>query len=346
MVGTGRGAQAGILIKGGEALERAHRITAVVLDKTGTVTEGKPTVTDVRPAPGFTEPELIRLAASAERQSEHPLAIAITRAAADRRLELATPQKFVAVAGHGIEAEIDDRQVFVGNERLLTDRGIPIEEAVPAGLTAAGKTTVFVAADGRFAGAIAIADRPKPEARSAIAGLKSDGLTVVMLTGDTARTAEAIARDVGIDRAIADVLPADKGKAIAALQAEGQVVAMVGDGINDAPALAQADVGIAMGTGTDVAIETADITLVKGDLRGVERAIALSRATMRTVKQNLFFAFAYNVLGIPLAAGVLYPLTGWLLSPIIASAAMALSSVSVVTNALRLRGFVVRPNGR
>jgi Cu+-exporting ATPase len=343
MVGTGRGAQAGILIRGGEALELAHRVTAVAFDKTGTVTEGKPTVTDVRPADGFTAEEVLGLAASAERTSEHPLAAAVVRSARERGLDLAAPKKFVAVAGHGVEAEVDGRRILLGNRKLLADRGTAVDEDAAAELAAAGKTATFLGVDGRFAGVIAIADRPKPEARAAIARLKADGLAVVLLTGDTARTAEAIAREVGIDRVIAGVLPAAKGDAVAALQAEGHVVAMVGDGINDAPALARADLGIAMGTGTDVAIEAADVTLVKGDLNGVERAIALSKATMRTVKQNLFFAFAYNVLGLPLAAGVLYPLTGWLLSPIIASAAMALSSVSVVTNALRLRGFQVRP---
>jgi P-type Cu+ transporter len=345
LVGTGRGAQAGILIKGGEALELAHRVTAVVLDKTGTVTEGKPTVTDVRPAGGFSADELLRLAASAERGSEHPLAAALLKGAADRGLTLATPRNFSAVAGHGLEAEVEGRRVLLGNRTLLADRGVAPGEGAADDLTGAGKTPVFVGVDGSFAGVIAVADRPKPEARSAVARLKADGLAVVMLTGDTPRTAAAIAREVGIDRVIAGVLPAAKADAVAALQAEGHVVAMVGDGINDAPALAQADLGIAMGTGTDVAIEAADVTLMKGDLRGVERAIALSRATMRAVRQNLFFAFAYNVLGIPLAAGALYPLTGWLLSPIVASAAMALSSVSVVTNALRLRGFRVRSGG-
>jgi Cu+-exporting ATPase len=342
MVGTGRGAQAGILIKSVGALELAHRVTAVVLDKTGTVTEGRPAVTDLRPAAGFTDAELLRLAASAERASEHSLAVALLRAADERAIGLTTPRNFTAIAGHGLEADIDGRHVLVGNRKLLGDRGIAMDEGPTGELAASGKTTILVAVDGRFAGVIAVADRPKPGARDAIARLKADGLTVVMLTGDTVRTGEAIAREIGIDRVIADMLPEGKGDAIAALQSEGHVVGMVGDGINDAPALARADVGIAMGTGTDVAIEAADITLVKGDLAGVERAIALSRATMRTVKQNLFFAFAYNVLGIPLAAGVLYPLTGWLLSPIVASAAMALSSVSVVTNALRLRGFAVR----
>ena len=342
MVGTGRGAQAGILIKGGEALELAHRLTAVVLDKTGTVTEGKPVVTDVRPAAGFTANDLLRLAASAERSSEHPLAAAVVQAATDRGLTLASPGNFNAIAGHGLEAEVDARRVLIGNRKLLADRGITTDERAADELSAAGKTPVFVAVDGSFAGLVAVADRPKAGAREAIGRLKAQGLTVVMLTGDTPRTAGAIAREVDIDRVIAGVLPEGKADAVASLQAEGHVVAMVGDGINDAPALATADVGIAMGTGTDVAIEAADITLVRGDLGGVERAIALSRATMRTVKQNLFFAFAYNVLGIPLAAGVLYPLTGWLLSPMIASAAMALSSVSVVTNALRLRGFRMR----
>jgi P-type Cu+ transporter len=346
MVGTGRGAQAGILIKGGEALEISHRVTAVVLDKTGTVTEGKPAVTDVRPADGFTEAELLRLAASAEWGSEHPLAAAVTRAAADRGLQLTTPQSFTAIAGLGLEADLDGQRVQIGNRNLLTDRGVAVDESAVAELSADGKTTIFVAVNSRFTGMIAVADRPKPEARDAIARLKAEGLTVVMLTGDTVGTAEAIAREVGIDRVIAGVLPGAKGNSIATLQREGHMVAMVGDGINDAPALAKADIGIAMGTGTDVAIEAADIVLVKGDLNGVERAIALSRATMRTGRQNLFFAFAYNVLGIPLAAGVLYPLTGWLLSPIIASAAMAMSSVSVVTNALRLRGFAARVDGR
>jgi len=343
MVGTGRGAQAGILIKGGAALELAHRVTAVVMDKTGTITEGKPAVTDVLPQAPFTDADLLRLVGSAERGSEHPLGAAVVRAAAARGLTLSDPKGFRAVAGHGLEAEVDGRQILIGNAKMLEGRGLAPDRAAVETLTDAGKTPVFVAVDGVFAGVIAVADRPKPGAREAIGRLKRQGLTVVMLTGDTARTARAVARDVGIDRVIADVRPADKTAAVAALQAEGHVVAMVGDGINDAPALAQTDVGIAMGTGTDVAIEAADVTLVKGDLNGVAAAIGLSKATMRTVRQNLFFAFAYNVLGIPVAAGLLYPLTGWLLSPILASAAMALSSVSVVTNALRLRGFAVRP---
>jgi Cu+-exporting ATPase len=339
LVGTGRGAQAGILIKGGEALELAHRVTTVVLDKTGTVTEGKPTVTDVLPAAGFTEAELLRLAASAERASEHALAAAVVRAAEERGLAPVRPAWFDSIPGHGLEASVEERSVLVGNAKLLTDRGLMPDGAAADRLAAEGKTPVFVAVDGRPAGLLAVADRPKASARDAIDRLKKLGLKVVMLTGDTVRTAEAIAREVGIDRVIAGVLPAGKADVVKQLQSDGEVVAMVGDGVNDAPALAQADVGVAMGTGTDVAIESADVTLVRGDLLGVAAAIDLSRATMRTVRQNLFFAFAYNVLGIPVAAGLLYPATGWLLSPILASAAMALSSVSVVTNALRLRGF-------
>jgi len=346
MVGTGRGAQGGILIKGGEALELAHRVTAVVLDKTGTVTEGKPTVTDIVPSGPFTDSELLRLVASAERGSEHPLGAAIARAATERGLSLATASEFEAIAGHGLEAVVEGRRLLLGNAKLLRDRGIKPDDAGTQEMTDAGKTLVFVAVDGAFAGVIAVADRVKPEARAAVERLHQQGLKVVMLTGDTARTAHAVAREVGIERVIADVLPAGKADAVRVLQGEGHVVAMVGDGINDAPALAQADVGIAMGGGTDVAIEAADVTLVRGDLHGVPAAIELSRATMRTVRQNLFFAFAYNVVGIPVAAGALYPLTGWLLSPILASLAMALSSVSVVTNALRLRGFSVRQEGR
>jgi Cu+-exporting ATPase len=341
LVGTGRGAQAGILIKGGEALERAHQVTTVVLDKTGTVTAGKPSVTDVLPIGGTaeTDMELLRLAASAERASEHPLAAAVVRAAEERGLTLSHPDKFAAIPGHGIEAVVGGRTVLVGTARLLRDRGLPPDVATADRFAAEGKTPVFVAVDGQPAGLIAIADRPKPSAAPAVQRLKQLGLKVVLLTGDTARTAKAIANKVGIDTVIAGVLPAGKAEEIARLQGAGEVVAMVGDGINDAPALAKADVGIAMGSGTDVAVESAEVTLVRGDLAGVPAAIELSRATMRTIRQNLFFAFAYNVLGVPVAAGMLYPLTHQLLSPVLASAAMALSSVSVVTNALRLRGF-------
>ncbi len=339
MVGTGRGAQAGILIKGGAALEAAHRVTAVVLDKTGTVTQGKPTVTDVRPVRGRTEDDLLRFAASAERPSEHPLAAAIVRAATERGLATVRPESFQAITGRGLEATIEGKMVLVGTARLLKERGIDPDTADTARLAEDGKTPVLVAVDGTFAGTLAVADPIKPTSKEAVGMLKALGLEVVMLSGDARRTAEAVAREVGIDRVVAEVLPEEKASAVADLQREGHVVAMVGDGVNDAPALAAADVGIAMGSGTDVAIEAADVTLVRGDLRGVADAIALSKATMRTVRQNLFFAFAYNVLGIPVAAGVLYPFTEWLLSPILASAAMALSSVSVVTNALRLRGF-------
>ncbi|MBX3399274.1 MAG: copper-translocating P-type ATPase, partial [Gemmataceae bacterium] len=339
MVGTGRGAEQGILIKGGEALETAHKLTAIVLDKTGTITEGRPSVADVAPATGFDDAELVRVAASAERHSEHPLAAAIVRAATERGLATVRPESFQAITGRGLEATIEGKMVLVGTARLLKERGIDPDTADTARLAEDGKTPVLVAVDGTFAGTLAVADPIKPTSKEAVGMLKALGLEVVMLSGDARRTAEAVAREVGIDRVVAEVLPEEKASAVADLQREGHVVAMVGDGVNDAPALAAADVGIAMGSGTDVAIEAADVTLVRGDLRGVADAIALSKATMRTVRQNLFFAFAYNVLGIPVAAGVLYPFTEWLLSPILASAAMALSSVSVVTNALRLRGF-------
>jgi Cu+-exporting ATPase len=339
MVGTGRGAEVGVLIRGGEALETVQKVSTVVLDKTGTITEGRPDVTDVFTSEGFEEDEVLRLAASVERASEHPLGEAFVRRAEERGLSLARVENFNAVAGHGVEAEVEGVRVTVGNLRLMTERGVSVEGLGEraATLAAGAKTPVYVALDGRVAGLIAIADRVKAESSEAIAELKALGLEVVMLTGDDRRTAEAVAREVGIERVLAEVLPEGKADAVKSLQAEGKRVAMVGDGINDAPALAQADVGIAMGTGTDVAIEAADVTLVRGSLRGVVTAFALSRKTMRVIKQNLFWAFAYNALGIPLAAGLFYPLTGWTLTPVFASAAMALSSVSVVTNSLRLR---------
>jgi len=343
MVGTGRGAEKGILIKGGEALETAHKLTAIVLDKTGTITHGKPAVTDIITAPvgvqeTLDERELLRLAASAEQHSEHPLAAAIVREALARGLSLTEPIDFQAVVGNGVEAQVDGHAVLVGKAALLAQRSIQSamgENA--AGLAALGRTPMYVAVDGREAGIIAVADTVRPESKAAIATMHELGLRVVMMTGDNKRTADAVASQVGVDVVFADVLPKDKADKVRALQVEGHVVGMVGDGINDAPALAQADVGLAVGTGTDVAMESADITLMRGDLRAVPQAIALSHDTMRTIKQNLFWAFIYNIVGIPIAAGVLFPFTGWLLSPILASAAMAFSSVSVVLNSLRLR---------
>ena len=337
MVGTGRGAERGILVRSGEALETAHRLTVIVLDKTGTITEGRPALTDVVTAPGFAAPEVLRLAASAERASEHPLAAAIVRGAADRGVALCDASEFRAIVGHGIEAAVDGRAVLIGKRELLESRGVSITLAGRAEqLAGDGCTAMFVAIDGREAGLIGVADRVRPSSALAVSQMRDLGLRVIMLTGDNRRTAEAVAAQVGIDQVFADVLPGDKAGRIAALQAEGHTVGMVGDGINDAPALATADVGIAMGTGTDVAIESADITLMRSDLRAVPDAIWLYPATMRTIRQNLFWAFIYNLLGIPIAAGLLYPFTGWLLSPMIASASMAMSSISVVTNSLRL----------
>jgi Cu+-exporting ATPase len=339
MVGTGRGAEMGVLIRGGETLETAHKIQTVVLDKTGTITEGRPGVTDIFAVEGFDEDELLRLAASVERASEHPLGEALVHRAQERGVGFARVENFNAVAGHGVEAEAEGRRVLVGNLRLMSERGVNLDglSVRAAALASEAKTPVYVAVEGRAVGLVAVADSIKPESKGAIAALEALGLEVVMLTGDDRRTAEAVARAVGITRVLAEVLPEGKADAVKVLQAEAKTVAMVGDGINDAPALAQADIGIAMGTGTDVAIEAADITLVRGSLRGVLTAITLSRQTMRVIKQNLFWAFAYNALGIPLAAGAFYPLLGWTLTPIFASAAMALSSVSVVTNSLRLR---------
>ena len=341
MVGTGKGAERGILIKGGEALETAHKLTTIVLDKTGTITAGKPALTDVLVAAGFTEDEFLAMVASAEQVSEHPIAAAIVAGAQARGLALTKAERFQAMAGHGIEATIGGRVVLLGNAKLMSDRGIDVGDlaAKADALAADGKTPVFAVVDGKVAGVVAVADQVRPESAEAIRAMKALGLEVVMLTGDNRRTAEAVARQVGVDRVFAEVLPEDKVRHVRELQAAGKIVGMVGDGINDAPALAQADVGIAIGTGTDVAMEASDITLIRGDLRGVVAAIELSKATIRTVKQNLFWAFIYNIVGIPVAAGLLYPFTGWLMSPVIASAAMSFSSVSVVMNSLRLRRF-------
>jgi Cu+-exporting ATPase len=349
MVGTGKGAENGILIKGGESLETAHRLDAVILDKTGTITTGQPELTDVIPAPGMDPDELLRLAASAERSSEHPLGEAIVRGARAKGLALAEASAFDTLTGRGLEATVEGRALLIGSPRLMKERGVDVSARAQEvdRLAGEGRTPMFVAVDDRLAGVLGVADTVKEGAAEAVARLRRMGFEVVMITGDNRRTAEAVARQVGIERVMAEVLPEQKAEQVRALQQEGfSRVAMVGDGINDAPALAQADIGIAIGTGTDVAMEASDITLIRGDLHGVVTAIELSRATMRTIRQNLFFAFVYNVLGIPIAAGALYPIFGILLSPIIASAAMALSSVSVITNSLRLRGFSRTSSGR
>jgi Cu+-exporting ATPase len=354
MVGTGKGAEFGILVKGGEALEGAHRLNTIILDKTGTLTRGEPELTDVVVTDGISEKELLRLAASAERTSEHPLGEAIVRGARGRGLSLAEVEEFEAVTGGGIRARIEGREVLVGSRRFLDEHGISEDGLVPRGeeLARGGKTPMFVAVDGEPAGLVAVADTIKEESREAVQRLHDMGLEVAMITGDNRRTAEAIARELGIDRVLAEVRPEDKANEVKSLQEGGEKVGMVGDGINDAPALAQADVGIAIGTGADVAMEAADLTLISGDVRGVARAIKLSKATIRNIRQNLFWAFAYNVALIPVAAGVLYPFFAGgtvpevlhpafgeygFLNPVLAAAAMALSSVTVLSNALRLR---------
>jgi len=344
MVGTGKGAENGILIKGGAALEATHRVQTIVLDKTGTVTEGKPVVTDVTLVNGLSEDALLQLAASAEKGSEHPLGDAIVQSAEARGLPALPLQKFQAIPGRGIEAQIDGKALLLGNGTLMAERGVALGALADASAKLAenGKTPMFVAVNGAPAGIIAVADVPKESSARAIAKLRGMGLEVVMLTGDNQRTAQAVARQVGVDRVFAEVLPQDKAEAVKKIQAEGRRVAMVGDGINDAAALAQADIGIAIGSGTDVAMESADIVLMRSDLADVAGAIQLSKGTIRNIRQNLFWAFCYNVLGIPIAAGLLHLFGGPLLNPIFAAAAMSLSSVSVVSNALRLRSFRIR----
>ncbi len=339
MVGTGRGAMAGVLIKNAEALEIMEKVDTLVVDKTGTLTEGKPKLLSVEPAEGFQEEELLRIAASLERASEHPLAEAIVRGAEEKGLALVQPQDFQSVTGKGVTGTVDGQIVALGNVKLLADHGIDVAELTSRAdsLRGEGQTVMFLAANNRAVGLIGVADPIKESTPEALRILHEEGVQVVMLTGDSRKTAEAVARRLGIDRVQAEVLPDQKAEIVKQLQAEGRIVAMAGDGINDAPALAQAQVGLAMGTGTDVAMESAGVTLVKGDLRGIVRARRLSRATMRNIRQNLFFAFVYNSLGVPIAAGVLYPFFGLLLSPMIAAAAMSFSSVSVISNALRLR---------
>ncbi len=341
MVGTGKGAEHGVLIKSGAALETAHRIDTIVFDKTGTITKGRPEATDIIPATGFTAEEILALAASAERGSEHPLGEAIVRAAAQRGSAFVDASDFRALPGHGIEATVSGRRALLGNAKHMASSGILLGEgaAIADRLAGDGKTPMFVAVDGKYAGIIAVADVVKESSERAISALHGMGIQVVMMTGDSKRTAAAIASQVGIDRVLAEVLPGDKALEVRKLQAEGRKVAMVGDGINDAPALAQADIGIAIGSGTDVAMESADIVLMRSDLMDVPTAIKLSKSVIRTIKQNLFWAFGYNILGIPVAAGLLYAFGGPLLNPILAAAAMSMSSVSVLTNALRLKRF-------
>lgn len=341
MVGTGKGAEYGVLIKSGGALEKTHKIQTIIFDKTGTITEGKPEVTDILTINGMTEDELLVLAASAEKGSEHPLGEAIVQGAEKKALTLLKTQAFNAIPGHGIEVTIENQTLLLGNKKLMTDRGISLDavEATSDALAGEGKTPMFISKDGQLAGIIAVADTVKASSLQAIEKLHKMGLEVAMITGDNKQTAEAIAKQVGIDRVLSEVLPEEKANEVKKLQAEGKTVAMVGDGINDAPALAQADIGIAIGSGTDVAMESADIVLMRSDLMDVPTAVELSKATIKNIKENLFWAFGYNVLGIPIAMGLLHVIGGPLLNPMLAGAAMSFSSVSVLINALRLKRF-------
>jgi Cu+-exporting ATPase len=341
MVGTGKGAEYGILIKGGAALETTHKINTIVFDKTGTITEGKPEVTDIITTGDITKHRLLQIAASAEKGSEHPLGEAIVRGAEKENLEVIKLDSFEAIPGYGIQVTVEGLKVLLGNKKLMVDRGISLStlEEMADRLAAEGKTPMYIAIGEKISGIIAVADVVKESSAKAIKKLHEMGIEVAMITGDNKRTAEAIAKQVGIDRVLAEVLPQDKSNEVKKLQAEGKMVSMVGDGINDAPALAQADIGIAIGSGTDIAMESADIVLMKSDLMDVPTAILLSKSTIRNIKQNLFWAFSYNVLGIPVAAGLLYAFGGPTLNPMLAAAAMSLSSVSVLTNALRLKGF-------
>jgi Cu+-exporting ATPase len=343
MVGMGRGAQAGVLMKNAEALEGFEKVDTLVVDKTGTLTEGKPRLASVRTLPGWNEAEVLRLAASLERGSEHPLAAAIVAGAQERGLELGEAREFRSLTGEGVMGKMEDKALALGNRQLFDRLKIDLAAlgTKASQLRREGQIVVFIAVEGQACGLLAVTDPIKPSTPEALKALQKDGIRIVMLTGDTGSSAEAVARRLGIQEVEAEVLPEQKGKVIERLQAQGRVVAMAGDGINDAPALAQAQVGIAMGTGTDVAMESAAVTLVKGDLRGIVRARKLSKATMRNIRQNLFFALVYNTLGVPLAAGILYPVFGLLLSPMIAAAAMTFSSVSVISNALRLRRLEV-----
>jgi len=339
MVATGRGAGLGVLFKDAEAIETLGKVDTLVCDKTGTLTAGRPELASVSVQAGVSEEELLRLAASLERGSEHPLAAAVVRAAEARRVRLVSPRDFESKTGLGVLGEVDGHRVALGNPALLEESGVDVRAHAAAAetLRAEGQTVLFTAVDDRLAGWIGVSDPIKEGTPEAIEALRAEGMNVVMVTGDSETTARVVGKRLGIDQVVAGVLPTEKVETVRRLQAEGRVAAMAGDGINDAPALAQADVGIAMGTGTDVAIASAGVTLVKGDLRGIVRARRLSRATLANIRQNLFFAFAYNTAGIPIAAGVLYPFTGLLLSPMIAAAAMSFSSVSVIANALRLR---------